>query len=554
MLSPRRRIRLLSVSFITFLTAFSIVSGPGTSYASGINILPGGIKWVASTVAQAMAELPAGISVGTGIVEGATQLTIDAAAASAVAAGEVGAGVVIGGLAGGYAAGTLAWKLGGTLGDALPCLDCADSSPTIVTHGCPSSPGAGILISSTGVFSGITVQCVYNINNGGFRFAASTAVYVNLDVVCSGGGIYPFSQFVINTSFSDSGAYCSAGITGINLRFIDGSVTTTLRFNDTPSDTSTGGSNGGPTGLPVQINSTQECTNTSTAAVTTSSIMSEPFLVADTFHPAIPVPGCSPGSTRTKFSADVVPLTPNATKKVPLIIGHAMPISTAAPVDHLDYAQCLPGGVSYPCKLDLRRVLNDGTTREYDPSVDPNPGDLDVVTRSTLFKCLWGPLSVVVSECRPIYGSPKIPVPPAATSSNCDGSGFSFNPVSWVVVPLKCLFVPTKDFNQWSQFKTNASSRPPLSVVTGATSYVSDFFSGYSNTSAHSCPSVPILGGNRSICFDPIANASQVASTNTNYQKILTFIRYGLWVGFAFYAYKRITKSFGSKEIEGTSE
>ena len=497
-----------------------------------------------------MAELPAGISVGTGIVEGATQLTIDAAAASAVAAGEVGAGVAIAGLATGYVAGTLAWKLGGTLGDTLPCLDCGDATPGTVNHGCPAYPGV-----ITNVIAGNQIRCSTTYD-GEIAFNSSPyATYVSVDRICS-GVYFGWTSGVIDgpTRFGVYAGQCAAGThwDGIRLHFSDG---TSSDYNATPNDVTNPGTTAAPKGTPVQIVSTQECTNTSSGAISSDSATSASFLATDRYHPAIPVPGCASGSTRTKFGADVVPLTANQTKKVPLIIGHAMPISTAAPADHMDYSQCLPGGASYPCQLRLKRILSDGSVRDYDPNVDPNPGSEDATTQGRDFKCLWGLLSLVVSECRPVFGEIPTPRPPGTTnSSNCDGSGFSFNPVSWVIVPLKCLFIPTSDFNQWSQFKTNAQSRPPLSVVTGASGYVNDFFSGYSNTSTHACPTVPILGGNRTICFDPIANASQVATTNTSYQKILTFIRYGLWVGFAFYAYKRITKSFGSKEIEGASE
>lgn len=75
----------------------------------------------------------------------------------------------------------------------------------------------------------------------------------------------------------------------------------------------------------------------------------------------------------------------------------------------------------------------DGTTATEAAAVYPDQTWLD---------CKYGPYAVPVDDCVLVPTEPVTATEAPTEESNCQTSDFSLNPVSWVVVPLKCLFIP----------------------------------------------------------------------------------------------------------------
>lgn len=156
-------------------------------------------------------------------------------------------------------------------------------------------------------------------------------------------------------------------------------------------------------------------------------------------------------------------------------------------------------------------------------------------------------------------GIPDV-TPNSAQQDNCS---FSLNPLN----VLKCLFLPTDgSFSQWTQLKDNITTKPPLSVLTASVSYTRAIFGQYGacqptpngdpgcrQDNSASISFDPLQPGARHTNFDfsPLKKASEAAD-NGAYQTILTILRLGLWAGFTFYVFKRISQSFGSKETGNT--
>lgn len=70
-----------------------------------------------------------------------------------------------------------------------------------------------------------------------------------------------------------------------------------------------------------------------------------------------------------------------------------------------------------------------------------------------------------------------------AKTSNCWGTGWSWNPVSWVFIPVKCAlvwaFVPPGPPSAWDDLVTTLKTRPPISVIWGVGDMFAGVVSGY---------------------------------------------------------------------------
>lgn len=212
--------------------------------------------------------------------------------------------------------------------------------------------------------------------------------------------------------------------------------------------------------------------------------------------PDIVAPACPAGTTRTGFT------TPSTFPD-----GSAAPAPMApwtAPTIPTGYPECSPAGTcvltltqtaadarstvcngntaclgwasdSTPERVTTRtdtgtqlQNLPDGTTRRVVPMTRPN-GDV--------MRCVWGPYTLPGLECSTI--ATEAPPVTETQGSNCDASGFSFNPVSWVVVPLKCLFIPSPgSLDATGTDLTTAWGGSPPGVVSGA---LTDIFGPLTN-------------------------------------------------------------------------
>lgn len=167
------------------------------------------------------------------------------------------------------------------------------------------------------------------------------------------------------------------------------------------------------------------------------------------------------------------------------------------------------------------------------------------------------------------------PVPPdtgsdtqTSTNTNC---GFSLNPFHY----LKCLFEPSHSLQQWSDLKTTAQSRPPMSIIIGGITYVSDAYSFFNGANASGGVCVTggdCLGGNASnVPFeDPTFNGAQDTDASNNGSQaahrldLITsmgnlvqnngwgaagywIISAGIWIYGLLQIWERIASSFGSK-------
>ena len=421
--TTRRGARLLLATAL--VSVFSLLAGPGTAYALG------GIGPVVPI------NLPAGIGYLEAVIPGG--LTVGGAA---LAAGEgslaVGGGVIAGAVLVGGGLMYLSWKLGDQVGTALPCLDCGPSSSGTVLHGCPAFPGA-----LAGTFEGATIRCAMDAS-AGLRLNVQPRTYAHIDRVC-GGVSTPWTQTVLEDYWNSYGVYgyqCADPSTyqGINLRLLGGTV---VHLIVSPTDVSSGGSSGAATGDGVVLKSSSTIRNPDGSSLIVDTY-SDVFRASDPSFPPITVPALQPGQTRTSFGTTVVGAAPGSTI-VPTTIVPTTTLPTTAPANRPDLNRCLPGGADYPCAMVLTLHLPGGATRTYDPSTDYKGGAVP----DGVWDCTAGGKVVPVSDCSGIYkqvprntGTPTpLPTEPTPDAGNCVASGVSFNPISWVYVPVKCALI-----------------------------------------------------------------------------------------------------------------
>jgi hypothetical protein len=70
-----------------------------------------------------------------------------------------------------------------------------------------------------------------------------------------------------------------------------------------------------------------------------------------------------------------------------------------------------------------------------------------------------------------------------------------WNPVSWVVEPLKCVFIPQTLGEQWELFQADLMVRPPASVIAAVQPLGSGVASGFGGSSCIFGPIVDHLPG-----------------------------------------------------------
>lgn len=475
-----RRSARLGVLGAVFLGVFS---GQGTAYASGIDVYPGSGKWVANTVADAFAELPTGMSV-TGVVEGTALVGGAAVAAAPVATAASVAGAVLG-TAGAL---NLLWHIGSGL-----CIDC--SAPVIaaggVNPGGSCSANSGVTCSGN-VFTFGNGKTLTVTMSGGVKVGSTSGtIYVQGDI---NGSTVAWSRVYApygenpppscgSGTFTSGSKLCTFQVAGhavttagVQFQNVDGYVLGYYYFLGSgataPADPAPAPA--APTGAAVQINSTATCTPTAGGAATTVTSSSATFHAGDASYPPVPSGVCPSGSVRTGFSSVVHALTDTTVPDT--IIVKPMTLPTTAPTAHPEWAPCYAGGAAYPCRLVLTHTASDGSTRPYDSAVDypifdPATDPTGMKDPGPDWSCKWGPLAVATTECRPVYTDVPVGRPNPNSQDNCDGSGFSFNPVSWVVVPLKCLFIPRQSVVQAaSATVTTAWNGTALGTVSTAVS------------------------------------------------------------------------------------
>lgn len=163
------------------------------------------------------------------------------------------------------------------------------------------------------------------------------------------------------------------------------------------------------------------------------------FKETETERPLIVPPTCPESMPhRTGFGATSQPLDANGNPDPAYAPAEVIPPIEKDKITPTAYPECI--GPDKDCEVVKRKsakpgqeIAPNGTTK-----AEPTPG-------SDGKYCTYGPYNVPAAECN----DPDIPVADETTpvaeptqENNCNLSDFSLNPVSWVVVPLKCLFIP----------------------------------------------------------------------------------------------------------------
>jgi hypothetical protein len=497
---PRRRhgVTRLAVSrLLAFLVLLPVVlvgltvaGGQGQAHAITPDITM--FRTVIPTTTAALATIGAGE--GTVALTGATAATAATVVGGLAALSVVGFGI-------GYAAG-----LAGTAGFKMlwnwaSSHQAAYADPdTRAPSGCSSTgkaytiPGATLSVRCGGA-NGIQdtyIGATPRWNIGWWRINNSTGVKTGV------------SQKVAETGLT-SGFGCTATVaTNDHCQYGNGAGTQ-VYFELWPPATGAGtGGNPNPSSLPpggagstaVTTTPQRTCTPTDGTAATTVAGQPSTYTGATALGalPTLDVPACPAGSVGTGISFPTVG-PGGATVSPPLA-------PWTAPTLPSGFPECAPAG---RCQLVLTRVAVDGSTMVCNmspactgwatqPLMEPLRTVWDVSTGTQVqtmvptdtegatYRCQWGPYELKASECGVVpTESPGSDVGTATGDSSCFKSGWSWNPVSWVVTPIKCLFMP-KSWTSVSTLKTTFTARPPGSVIVGGASMVDGFVAGMSTT------------------------------------------------------------------------
>lgn len=212
--------------------------------------------------------------------------------------------------------------------------------------------------------------------------------------------------------------------------------------------------------------------------------------------------------------------------------------SNATPTFSLTSANSVDGAPGY--------IYGTGTV-----SSSSTTGRLVLINGST--KVCYQSLTATTGTVRQ-DGSTTGSVDPTSGSANTD---CGWNPFCYVKAAIYAMFVPgSGTFNQWTTFQNTISSRPPFSLITACADYVSGMFTGYDNSGSsgsatlngvYAAPNADGSNSSQTITFNIIGRLSTDAQ-NSWYQDAMTITKIFLWSLFAWWAFNRITATFGGKQ------
>lgn len=178
--------------------------------------------------------------------------------------------------------------------------------------------------------------------------------------------------------------------------------------------------------------------------------------------------------------------------------------------DPTAYPLCVDGGSAAPCSLML--FTTGGATCNVSPS--PCADWWSDSTKTQDYTCKYGPYDVTLADCavyEHVFDDPTQPSTDTGTStttstdtngdtttttttttgvspatgdgSNCIAGFWSWNPVDWVYVPVKCAliwaFVPTDAATTLAQAQTDMAGRQPWSFILAGPTFMSDILGGF---------------------------------------------------------------------------
>jgi hypothetical protein len=186
--------------------------------------------------------------------------------------------------------------------------------------------------------------------------------------------------------------------------------------------------------------------------------------------PPILAPACPAGTQRVGLTA---PSVASDGTVVP------DPLTWTAPAVPDAYVDCRPGGAAAPCQVTLVKVGPDGRTVNCTgtlacptPRTGPDPD-------GSTYRCTWGPYPLPLADCDVVPTHPPVP----RTEDGPCVVGWSWNPVDWVLEPVKCAltwaFVPsTAPLAQAELTAGQLAAAAPFGYVTGVVGWVGDLDAG----------------------------------------------------------------------------
>jgi hypothetical protein len=298
---------------------------------------------------------------------------------------------------------------------------------------------------------------------------------------------------------------------------------------------------------------------------TTVTAYSATFKEADPELPGIPNPMCPAGSRPTSYTVHEGDETGAGTN----------PILTWTGPDYdtlVEFSDCLPGGSAAPCAVRLLKTSPTGLLDCSRTDVDCSAFDPETSTTAQ-YQCRWGTHVVGLDQCTAVRvdvaTDPEAPPGggtdtdiinpedrvdlgpnPQAPNTSCLGGGWGWNPIEWVLKPIKCAltwaFVPNADVlsDLLTDLQT-AFDDSALGSMVDPIDAVSDAWGTVAGTQGGSCagPSVdlPLPGWDGELqplnaCAAPMSTMATV---------VRSALAVGLILGAAFVVARIVARSFG---------
>lgn len=212
-----------------------------------------------------------------------------------------------------------------------------------------------------------------------------------------------------------------------------------------------------------------------------------------------------------------------------------------------------------PTPIRLVVILPDGSTQTCEQSPSPCANWYDSPTKNDTFQCMQGATVLALSECDGLQKRYNVPVSPVIPSDGQDKScwsGFSFNPVSWVITPLKCLFIPKGDaMGRWQTQISTIQNSGVFALFTTFGNFVGTVATA--GKTATACPTeatgtfnngTSVVNKSSPIHWcDIIVNAGNQTQSSSWGMVIYNGARIMMFIWFGIYWYNRITASAGGQ-------
>jgi hypothetical protein len=302
------------------------------------------------------------------------------------------------------------------------------------------------------------------------------------------------------------------------------------------------------------------------------------FKEADSNMPDFPNPACPAGTLATSFTVyEGDAQGANGTQ----VLHWTAPSSWANP-SSVEYSDCLPGGSAAPCTVRLLKFTPFGSYDCTGGHVDCS--DFDPSTSSTdQYQCQWGAHVVGLDQCAALKTVTQTVTPPTSTGtpqdvqappadsetvpvatnhhqSNgaCVGS-VTWNPISWVLKPIKCALVWAFVPDDIGHYADNIRAAADGTLITAGSDLVTQVQGAWSgmvgNADSGDCHgptlNLPVIPGQDPVTVKPLeACSGGVHAVATTTHTILTL---GIAVGGAVVLINLLMSVWGGPQINTES-